>query len=80
MSLHVTGSYGTTFVNLNNIPMKQQISYGFRIAPFYKNQWGFLRTFRAELIGYHIYLTDNNESIESFVPIFPYFYCQWTFK
>ncbi len=80
ISLHATGSHGTTFVYLDNIPKKQQISYGFRIAPFYKNKRGFLRTFRAEFIGYYIYLPDINESIESIIPIFPYFYWQWTFK
>ena len=79
MSLHVTGSYGTTFVYLDNIPRKQQISYGFRMAPFYKNKWGILRTFRAEFIGYYIHLPDINESIESMLPIFPYFYWQWMF-
>lgn len=80
ISLHVTGSYGTTFVYLDNIPRKQQISYGFRIAPFYKNKYGILRTFRAEFIGYFIHLPIINESIESIVPIFPYFYWQWTFN
>lgn len=80
ISLHATGSYGTTFVYLDNVPRKQQISYGFRIAPFYKNKWGILRTFRAEFIGFYIHLPDINESIESIIPIFPYFYWQWTFQ
>ena len=79
ISLHATGSYGTTFVYLDNIPRKTQISYGFRLAPFYKNKWGILRTFRAEFIGYYIYLQDIDESIESLIPIFPYFYWQWKF-
>lgn len=79
LSLHATGSYGTTFVYLDNIPRKGQISYGFRIAPFYKSKWGILRTFRAEIIGFYIYLPDINESIKSIVPIFPYFYWQWKF-
>ena len=80
ISFHVTGSYGTTFVYLDNIPRKRQICYGFRIAPFYKNKWGVLRAFRAEFVGYYIYLPDIRESIESLVPIFPYFYWQWTCK
>ncbi len=79
ISLHATGSYGTTFVYLDNIPRKQQISYGFRVAPFYKSKWSFLRTFRAEFIGFYIYLPDIHESITSILPIFPYFYWQWTF-
>ncbi len=79
ISLHATGSYGTTFIYLDNIPRKQQVSYGFRIAPFYKSKKGFLRTFRAEFIGYIIHIPDIQQSIESILPIFPYFYWQWTF-
>lgn len=80
LSLNATASYGTTFVYLDNIPHKQQLSYGFRIAPFYKAKLGIFRTFRAEFVGYYIYLPDIKESIESVIPIFPYFYWQWTFK
>jgi hypothetical protein len=80
LSTHFTASYGATFVYLDNIPRKYQVSYGFRIAPFYKNKFGILRTFRAELIGFYMYLPDAKEEIESVVPIFPYFYWQWTFK
>lgn len=80
MSLHATGSYGTTFVYLDNIPRKQQISHGFRIAPFYKSKRKFLRTFRAEFIGYYIYIPAIDEAIESILPIFPYFYWQWTWS
>jgi hypothetical protein len=76
ISLNVTASYGTTFVYLDSIPHKQQISYGFRIAPFYNAKRGIFRTFRAEFVGYYIYLPDINESIESVLPIFPYFYWQ----
>ncbi len=80
ISLHTTGSYGTTFVYLDNIPRKQQISYGFRVAPFYKNRRGILRTLRAEFIAYYINIPDIKESIASILPIFPYFYWQWTIK
>ena len=80
ISLNATVSYGTTFVYLDNVPHKQQISYGFRIAPFYKAKRGIFRNFRAEFIGYYIYLPDIKEGIESVVPIFPYFYWQWTLK
>ena len=79
ISLHATGSYGTTFVYLDNIPRKVQVSYGFRIAPFYKNRRGILRTLRAEFIGYYIYLPDIRESIKALLPIYPYFYWQWMF-
>lgn len=80
LSTHFTSSYGTTFVYLDNIPRKYQFSYGFRIAPFYKNKFRFLRTLRAELIGFYMWMPDAREEIESAVPIFPYFYWQWTLK
>ncbi len=78
ISLNMASSYGTTFVYLDNIPRKQQISYGLRIAPFYKNRRAILKSFRAEFIGYFINLPEINESIQSVIPIFPYFYWQWT--
>lgn len=80
ISTHFTASYGTTFVYLDNIPRKYQLSYGFRIATFYKMKAGFLKNFRAEFIGFYMYLPDAKETIESILPIFPYFYWQWTFK
>lgn len=79
ISTHFTSSYGTTFVYLDNIPRKYQISYGFRVAPFYKNKFGILRTLRAEFIGFYMWMPDAKEEIQSVVPIFPYFYWQWTF-
>jgi len=51
---------------------------GFRLVLFYRNRWGILRTLRAELMGFYLYLPDAEEAIESVVPIFPYFY--WQFK
>ncbi|NOQ73061.1 MAG: hypothetical protein GQ574_13715 [Crocinitomix sp.] len=80
LSTHFTTSYGTTFVYLDNIPRKYQVSYGFRVAPFYKNKFGILRTFRAEFIGFYMFMPDAGEEIQSVVPIFPYFYWQWTCK
>ncbi len=80
ISLNGTLSYGTTFVYLDNIPHKQQISYGFRVAPFYKSKYGFLRTLRAEFIGFYIYLPDVDAKTEFLLPIFPYLYWQWTVK
>ena len=80
LSTHFTASYGTTFVYLDNIPRKYQLSYGFRVAPFYKLKAGILKNLRAEFIGFYMYLPDAGSSIESVVPIFPYLYWQWTFK
>lgn len=78
LSIHFTTSYGTTFVYLDNIPRKYQTSYGFRVAPFYKSKFGILKTFRTELIGFYMWLPDAREEIEAVLPIFPYFYWQWT--
>lgn len=80
ISLNATVSYGSTFIYLDNIPRKKQLSYGYRIAPFYKNKRSFLRNFRAEFIAYYINLPDINESIVSIIPVFPYFYWQSTFQ
>lgn len=79
VSLHATISHGTTFIYLDNIPRKQQLSYGYRIAPFYKNKYSFLRNFRAEFIGFYMYFSNVQEGISSVLPVFPYFYWQWTF-
>lgn len=78
ISLHSTVSYGTTFVYLDNIPRKYQWSYGFRLAPFHRSKYSFFRTFRAEFIGFYMWLPDAQEALSSVVPIFPYFYWQWT--
>ncbi|MEM9832912.1 MAG: hypothetical protein AAF944_19930 [Bacteroidota bacterium] len=80
LSVHGTSSYGTTFTYLDNIPRKYQLSYGFRLAPFYASRYAFLRCFRAELIGFYMYFPDAQEEITSIVPIFPYFYWQWVWK
>lgn len=80
ISSHLKTSYGTTFVYLDNIPRKYQVSYGFRVAPFYKNRFGILRALRAELIGFYMWMPDAQEDIQSIVPIFPYLYWQWTIK
>lgn len=80
ISTHLTTSYGTTFIYLDNIPRKYQVSYGFRLAPFYKNKHGILRTLRAEFVGFYMWFPDAQEKLESVVPIFPYIYWQWTFK
>jgi len=77
ISLNMTMSYGTTFVYLDNIPRKQQLAYGFRVAPFYKSRKSFFKTFRAEFIGYNIFLPDIKAHIQSLIPVFPYFYWQW---
>ena len=80
LSTHLTTSYGSTFVYLDNIPRKYQISYGFRLAPFYQHRRSFLRNFRAELIGFYMFMPDAGVSIQSFAPVFPYFYWQWNWK
>lgn len=78
LSLHLTTSYGTTFVYLDNIPRKFQICDAWRIQPFYKSRYGFLRTLHAEFAGFYMYFPDAKAGlIEAIVPYFPYFYWQW---
>jgi hypothetical protein len=78
LSLHLTGSYGTTFVYSDNQPRKWEVAYGFRLAPFYRSRFGFLRTFRLEAPAFWMYRPDAGESLFLPVPIFPYVYWQWT--
>ena len=80
ISMHLTASYGTTFVYLDNVPRKYELNYGFRIAPFYKCKWGLLRSFRTEFSGLYMFFPDAKEYITNYFPIFPYFYWQWTCK
>jgi len=78
LSLHLTGSYGQTFVYLDNIPRKTQLAYGFRVAPFYQSKYRFLHTMRIEGTAFFDYFQDAKEWISIPLPIFPYFYWQWT--
>lgn len=77
VSLHLTGSYGTTFVYLDNVPRKTEIAYGFRLAPFYRSPRAILRNFRAEAAGLFFYFQDAQEWLSIPVPLFPYVYWQW---
>lgn len=78
LSLHLTASYGQTFVYLDNVPRKTQIAYGFRLAPFYRSRYGILRTMRIEGTAFFDYFQDAKEWISIPFPIYPYFYWQWT--
>ena len=78
LSLHATGSYGTTFVYSDNQPRKWEVAYGFRLAPFYASRYGVLRTMRLEAPALWIYRPDARESVLLAIPILPYFYWQWS--
>lgn len=78
ISFHVNTSYGTTFNYIDNVPRKFEIIYGVRLAPFYKNRFGLLQTFRIEWAGFYNKFPEIQA--DAFVPIFiPYFYWQWRF-
>ncbi|MCK4575818.1 hypothetical protein KAU34_05390 [candidate division WOR-3 bacterium] len=77
LSFHSAGSYGTTFIYLDNVPRKYQFTYGFRIAPFLKSQWSILGNFRVELSSIFFYFPEAKETVSMPIPIFPYFYWQW---
>ncbi len=76
ISFHINSSYGSTFNYIDNVPRKFEIMYGVRLAPFYKNRYGFLRTFRVEWAGFYDVFPDIKA--KAYVPIFiPYLYWQW---
>jgi hypothetical protein len=58
LSLHLTASYRSTFVYLDNIPRKGELAYDARLAPFYGSRCGFLRTFRVEAAAFTMYFPD----------------------
>lgn len=77
ISYHVGYSYGSTLTYLENIPRKRQLTYGFRVAPFYKNKRKFLRNLRLELVAINSYFSDISTSQSFPIPLFPYVYWQW---
>ncbi|MDG1483455.1 MAG: hypothetical protein P8R54_27945 [Myxococcota bacterium] len=77
ISYHIGYTYGSTFTFLENIPRKQQLNYGFRMAPFYKNKAGVLRNMRIELVAINGYFADIDARQSLPIPVFPYFYWQW---
>ena len=77
LSLHATASYGATFVYSDNEPLKYQLAYGARIAPFVNFHNGFLRALRVELAGLVMYRRDARETVALITPILPYVYWQF---
>jgi len=80
ISYHFSYTYGSTLTFLENVPRKHQFNYGFRMAPFYKNKWGFLRNLRVELVAINGFFPDIEAQQIFPLPIFPYFYWQWNKK
>lgn len=78
ISAHIAYTYGSTLTFLENVPRKHQVTYGFRMAPFYKNRRGFLRNLRVELVAINGFFPDIEAQQIFPLPIFPYFYWQWT--
>ena len=76
-STHLTLSYGSTFVYLDNVPTKLQIAYGFRFAPFLERPSPFLKTMRIELAALHIAFPQIEAEMSLPFPLLPYFYWQW---
>jgi hypothetical protein len=74
ISLHLTGSYGSTFLYLDNVPLKQQVAIGTRLAPFINDKLGFLRNFRIEIAIISFYFKDADERVGG--PI-GFIYWQW---
>ena len=80
ISYHIGYTYGSTLTFLENVPRKHQVTYGFRIAPFYKNRFGILRCMRIELLSINGFFPDIQAQQIFPIPIFPYFYWQWNRK
>ena len=80
ISYHLGYSYGSTLTYLENVPRKHQLTYGFRVAPFYKNRFGILRCMRVELLAINSFFPDIRAKQVFPFPVFPYFYWQWTVK
>lgn len=80
ISYHMGFSYGSTLTYLENVPRKTQVNYGFRVAPFWKSKRSFFRDFRIELVAINAFFTDIEAQQIFPIPIFPYFYWQWTNK
>jgi len=77
LSVHATASYGETFSYQENRPRKEQLTYGFRFAPFLGNTWGVFNTLRVELAAFVIYYRDAQELQALYVPVYPSLYWQW---
>lgn len=80
ISFHLGYTYGSTLTFLENVPRKHQVTYGFRVAPFYKNKFGPLRHMRIELLAINGFFPDIDARQIFPIPVFPYFYWQWTRK
>lgn len=78
ISYHIAYTYGSTLTFLENVPRKHQVTYGFRIAPFYKQRRGILRNMRIEVLAINGFFPDIEAQQVFPLPIFPYFYWQWT--
>jgi hypothetical protein len=77
ISYHLAYTYGSTLTFLENVPRKHQLTYGVRIAPFYKNRFGILRCLRVELHAINGFFPDIQAQQIFPIPIYPYFYWQW---
>lgn len=79
ISYHATVSYGSTFIGIDNVPRKFQVIYAIRLAPFYKNKFGILRSMRLEWPG--VFVSFPTIKAHGYLPVWvPYFYWQWTIK
>ncbi len=77
ISYHIGYTYGSTLTYLENVPRKRQLTYGFRVSPFYKNRFGILRNMRIEFVAINAYFSDIDAKQLFPIPVFPYIYWQW---
>lgn len=74
---YINASYGETFVFEENRPRKNQLTYGFTIAPWAHSPTAFLRNLRMDFTALFIYYPDAKEYYTLPIPILPYLYWQW---
>ncbi len=77
LSLNTSYSYGSTFLYIDNVPRKNQFVLAARLAPLYKNNFGFFKSFRIELAYIDVSFNDASESIRG--PI-GFVYWQWNWN
>ena len=77
LSVHVTASYGATFVYSDNEPRKVELAYGFRVAPFRYARRAILRDLRLEVAALVLYRPDARSLQALYIPLLPYAYWQW---
>jgi len=77
ITFHSSASYGTTYMYLDNIARKKQITFGSRLAPFISSRRGFLNCFRIELVYFAMQFGNVKPVSQN---LYGFIYWQWKWK